>query len=259
MTKFFFLDNSILDSLHKVKYNVDKIQAFTKLNSILNLENFANLPELLKINNFLILDKNIVEFFEKEKTFSTLEKISNLLSSTNNNLGNKLNLFNIEEDASQKISAKTNKAQPLHTDYGLNKPKYVAMLCLHQSQIGGESVIVDSLKMANYFYTKYGSEIFENSSITYWRKQRTNTMSIFSGSLNDISTCFSPYAGKIQGNSFALNIFLEVNKYLQSKENQIFVKLKVGEILIMDNSKVFHSRTEFKSLSGRKMVRIWIY
>jgi Taurine catabolism dioxygenase TauD, TfdA family len=162
------------------------------------------------------------------------------------------------------IAAYSNSGQPLHTD-GLKNfyPSFILTAALCTSNYGGENILVSGVQVYNYFYSLFGNQILKDSNITYTRTLRNGEIDSFEKPIfefigedkiiNYVSTIVT-----ITGTDFAVELYQLVHDYIHSKNNQIQISLEVGEILIIKNSKILHSRNAFEPNSNRKYRSIWI-
>jgi hypothetical protein len=162
------------------------------------------------------------------------------------------------------IAAYSNSGQPLHTD-GLKHfcPSYILTAALCISKLGGENILVTANQVYDYFYSKFDKLILEDSIITYSRTLRNGTIDTFEKPIFELINSdkiinFVATIITISGSDFAINLYQQVHKYIQSKNNQIHIALEAGEILIIKNSKMLHSRNQFEPNSNRKYRSIWV-
>lgn len=161
--------------------------------------------------------------------------------------------------------ATTNQSHPPHTDgvYLDNPPKFVAMLCVSQSEIGGESIIIRGRDVYMHMLKAFGQSFFKSGiQFTLRRAEQESTHSIFQQSLDAMYLFYrDDKTAPIRIiNNYELLMFLEFQKFIINPTNQIVFKLKKNQILILNNFSVLHGRKEYLDVENkhkRCMYRLW--
>jgi|GEM_PF-6316465 hypothetical protein len=232
------------DEMHKYENNL--------LNGLHSIE-----KNQLNEAGFVVV-KSTTEVFNRATLFKLQTDLGSFIT---NHESSTDGVFTIQVEDGGRITAKKSVGQMLHTDNGLLEkvPKYVSLLCIRKAEYGGYSLLVDSTKMANFFYSRYGEKIYTDSLVHYYSKKAIYSKKVFDlDEQGGINTMFLPFCHHIETNSsFAGYLYLKVRKYLANPANHIIFKLHPNEILIFDNHSMIHSRTEFNPESKRQLLRLW--
>jgi Taurine catabolism dioxygenase TauD, TfdA family len=251
-----------------------EIKEFESVIYLINLQQITNNKILdcdLVSNNFLI---HFNKIFNELNFIILRTNPSNTLNIINQIIPNFLPInydprrvkTSLMKDNGDKVfSMYSNKSQLLQTDgASKNCPQIVIMGALEVSDYGGESVIVDVEKVYDYFFSKYGTQILDDSVLQIdsmiqnqnTKKHKVNLFEIENGIKKMYHITTIP---KVSGTSFAIKLYKEVIHFVQDSKNQIHFQLKKGEILILKNTQVLHARNEFESGSVRSLQRVWIF
>ena len=250
----------LLQDLNSTPYfsvlSINKIYPKTKKNLKINFLNFAKSLGRIRYQNF-----------KKDKIIEikpNLKKINELL------------------DAKTKIKSilryhQTNLGGSIHSDGPQHSipPKYIIMACEKNSLIGGETIIVDTKKIYNFLKSKK-PQVFKdlNRNIFFERRGfKFNNSNVFSKSIfsaknnNFVFRYLRDYIKKgyeIKKKKIPSNIskaFDYLDKLLVSKKFMKKIKLKRGDLILLNNHILAHGRTTFKiekNFDSRKLYRIWI-
>lgn len=168
-------------------------------------------------------------------------------------------LFKIEKTDFGKTTAKSNKAQPLHTDhsFGYGFPDIVVLYCHTASKEGGYTKLVKSSDIYSFIKTTK-PDLLEDTKLQYvTRHGEYSAESISTLKNGNLALYWSPFTKEVKGNPKSEELYRLINWYSQNPENQITYKLKPGEMIIIDNMAMLHARTEFPENDKRLLYRMW--
>lgn len=157
----------------------------------------------------------------------------------------------------------SNYAQPLHTDEGhaLIYPNYVLLHCIKQAEVGGDSIIVQFTPLYNEMSEMFGDKInflFDDKALKIYTQSGTIEKPLL---LNfgdqGVGVTFSPNLHKMTCSEVVFQMYDYIARYIHTKKNQVRFNLKPGQLLFLDNTKVFHGRTAFPRASERILYRYW--
>ena len=172
----------------------------------------------------------------------------------------------------------TNLGGSIHSDGPqLNMPpKYVLMTCLNQSSEGGESIIVNTKRIFQNLKNKKPeilkilkqNYLFERRGFHKEDKPLFLNKPIFSNNLKDLKFRYLKdyIISAYQLKNKVLNLkkrqaMRQLDRMLNKKKFQKKYKLKMGDMIIINNNILAHGRTGF-SINGKKnlreIVRIWL-
>ncbi len=265
------------------------------LQNYINQKNKKNLETLKKsfnklksdrLNNdkkYIILKKlgkNKKDLFKK---MLAIGKVSNLVaqnSKKNLIVEVKPNVNSIKKIGNKKNVKKilryhqTNLGGSIHTDGPqLNTPpKYILMACVNNSKRGGLSIILDSKKI--YDKIKKNHKLKNSLSQKFYFERRgfngkkTLLKKIFTVSKNTFIFRYlrdyidSAYAIlKKDLNPKELRLLNVIDNLMRDKKLHIRYKLMKGDVIILNNYRLAHGRTDFainKKNSQRNLLRMWL-
>ena len=163
----------------------------------------------------------------------------------------------------------------IHTDGPqLNlPPKILIMGCINNSDIGGDSLIVNAKKILehvkskkifnilnkNFYFERRGFK-FKNKNIFYKKifETKNNKLLLFRYLREYIETAYR--IKKIKINEDYINAFDYLDALLFKKEFTTKTKLNSGDVIIINNHLLAHGRTKFKihTSKPRSLIRVWI-
>lgn len=175
----------------------------------------------------------------------------------------------------------SNEGGSLHTDcpQWSKVPDYLALFCLNQSVIGGESKLISAIKIheiikqsdkktgSNFLKTLESNFHFDKRGEYAFNESPTTFAPIFSNNRNQFSFRFlDSYVEsghKIVEKPLSLDQYKAIRflKQLLKSEPLIFsYKLKKGQALFCNNKCVAHGRSSFEDTNDnkRKLMRYWI-
>jgi alpha-ketoglutarate-dependent taurine dioxygenase len=168
-------------------------------------------------------------------------------------------LFKIEKTDFGKTTAKSNKAQPLHTDhsFGYGFTDIVVLYCDTSSKEGGYTKLVKASDVYNFIKCT-NPDLLEDTKLQYiTRHGGYSAESISTLKNGNLALYWSPFTQEVKGNSKSEEVYRLINWYSQQPENQITYKLKPGELIIIDNMAMLHARSEFPETDKRTLYRMW--
>lgn len=171
-------------------------------------------------------------------------------------LGDIIHITDVKVNESTPALVTSARGLDFHTDH--SKADIIAWYCLKQSSEGGESVLVDSKKVLGAFSEdeiKLLSQIqlrehkmFEGDKDSYplLTKNKDGYKCYYSFWLVN-KNLQEPFCG-------ILKKFQEAIKMAEAKR----ILLKPKDVLLIDNGRIFHGRTEIKGDKDRFLKRFWI-
>lgn len=257
---------------------------FSNISNVINRDEYNSVSTNYRDNDFYVDDLNdvvtncgikkhvqqngFVIIQLARKYFENLDHIEHWLDIlfgpifTDKNPG-KLNYAKIQADSRGKFYINSNVTQPMHTDEGYtNKyPKYVALYCIKQSQIGGHSIIVQFDMIYRKLVERFGNlvdKLFDNSALTVVNvngvEQKPLLIRIEDGG---VGISYSPVLQKLICSQEVFSIFNYITSYVHDVANQTRLVLKAGQILLLDNRRILHGRTRFPINDDRVLYRYW--
>lgn len=167
-------------------------------------------------------------------------------------------LFRIE-NIDGKTTAKTNKAQPLHTDhsFGYGFPEIVLLHCIQPATQGGYTKLVKAETIYNQLNFTSHFDISDQLVIYSTQHGEYKARNIFTKENGKFGVYWSPFTQKVIGTEYSEKIYRLIHQISQDSKNQITYRLKQNEMLIIDNLSILHSRTEFSTNDNRLIQRLW--
>jgi len=237
------------------------------------IKNFEKKPNLLK-EKILKFSKNFKKIRKQNKKGSIILEIKpdtakiKSLKNKNKNIKTVLRYH------------QTNLGGSIHSDGPqLNTPpKYVIMACEHNSNKGGDSILVDTQKIfeylkknkkkilkiltENFFFERRG---FDYKNFNVFKKPiflKKGKKFIFRYLRDYIEKGFNLKNAKISKNQ--INAMNYLDSLLAKKEFSKIFKLGSGDLLILNNHILAHGRSTFQIIkkrngNSRKLYRIWLH
>ena len=170
-----------------------------------------------------------------------------------NGLGDVLLQTDVFPQANVRGDVSTDLPMDFHTDHP--GARWIAWHCIRQSSEGGESLLIDSLPLISRL-TKD-----ERASL---RNTRVRTHVVFPTDTpthpvltRDIDIAdriyFTPWLISDESNQPLLRL-----GELIAKEERISIRLKPGDLLVIDNTRMLHGRTAIRGDRERLLRRYWI-
>ena len=192
----------------------------------------------------------------KEEGFVYLKnKDENFLNEVLNHLGEIIMVTDVKINPKSRSLVTSTRALDFHTDH--HKANFIVWYCLRQTDEGGESIILDAEKVyqkltkeeqemlldINLYEHKVFPDDSESTPLVYYNGNGKRHFYYSFWLVNEID----------KGNK-ALIKFKEI---IEASE---FVKIQMNpnDILIVNNHRVFHGRTEIKGSKNRFLKRYWI-
>jgi alpha-ketoglutarate-dependent taurine dioxygenase len=245
--------------LIKLSY-LDKKNYFYVLSGIKSDANYIKKIKLIAKSLGTVIEQNA----KKEKFVKVTPKLK-LLSK-----------FNQEQQDTQLRYHQTNSGGSIHSDGPQlsTPPNYVFLACIKESENGGRSIVTycnkiyDQLKKnkPNTLKILKSKFLFERRGFNH--KPKIFSQPIFVFKKNNlrfrylreyIETAYKIRHIKMPAKKVeALN---KLDSYLENKLYQKKLKLKTGDIMILNNKFLAHGRTKFKinkNSSQRSLLRVWV-
>ena len=252
-----------VESFYKIwKSNEIGEEIFVDYNSILSNDGFKNFLKNLFTYGFLVI-KNC------ETNLNTVEKIANKIGYVRNSIFG--GLWNFESDENKADSAYTQEELRPHTDatYSNDAPGLQLLLCCDYDAKGGESIMVDGLKIAEIIKKEnqsmydllskinvkgnyIGDGVFLEAERPIFKLNQKNE--IIQVSFNNYDR--APFRFE---NDLTMKFYEAIKKFdliANDKEYQWRHVLKPGQLLIFNNWRILHGRGSFKGV--RKMSGCYI-
>lgn len=175
--------------------------------------------------------------------------------------------------------SKTNSETGFHTDSTSKDycPKMVGLLCLQNSEFGGESLLASAEKLWDHLNNNSPNLISELTKPTIrdvitrneddtQRSIENNAIPIFEKTSDGIRFRYMRYwierAHEKTGKNIPkdlMNAMDEIDRFFHDQRNVLEFKMNRGEMLFINNEKMAHNRKEFQdSEVQRVLVRTWI-
>lgn len=172
-----------------------------------------------------------------------------------------------ENGKKRRMQLNSNKAQPMHTDghFKAKSPTTIALFCQKQAEQGGYSKMVSSENIYNYLQKicpKVVPKLFNLEAIKYTRKRPGGGLYEYTKPLftqkedGSIAMAYNPIMYKITAEKDVEQALQLINYFTNNPNNQITYKLAENELLLLDNQKMLHGRSEFNQ-TLRKLARLW--
>jgi hypothetical protein len=162
-----------------------------------------------------------------------------------------------------KYFANSTYAQPMHTDEGHTSrfPRVATLFCAKQSSEGGDSILVPFEPLYESLKNKFAenlSLLFDDKAITVNNIYGVESKSILLQLPEDrVGITYSSIVQGLTCSASVYAMFDYITEYVHKPENQLRVKLKEGDLLILDNCRMLHARTKFKTTDQRTLYRMW--
>jgi hypothetical protein len=175
----------------------------------------------------------------------------------------KLTYAKVQAEKNSKFYINSNLTQPMHTDEGHTTqcPRYVALHCVQQSEIGGDSILVPFETLHKALLDQFGDMVkllYRKDAITVqnvYGEEKKPILLHFEESRSGIS--YSPVLQKMRSSHDVFELFDYMTKFAHDPNNQIRFKMKPDQILLIENCRVLHGRTAFSHHESRLLYRYW--
>ena len=243
------------------KQSINKAELEIKFDELEKNEGFKNLLQTIKTYGFSIINNCPTEM-------KTVEDIANKIGYVRNSIFG--DLWNFESNTEMADSAYTQEELRPHTDgtYNHDAPGLQLLLCCEYEAEGGESIMVDGFKIAKILRENHGTsynilseidipgryfgdgvELIAKRPVFKFRNKKLIQVSFNNYDRGD----FRLPNNKINDFYNAIRAF---DKLANAKEMQWRQILKPGQLLIFNNWRVLHGRSEFSG--KRKMSGCYI-
>ena len=243
------------------KQSINKAELEIKFDELEKNEGFKNLLQTIKTYGFSIINNCPTEM-------KTVEDIANKIGYVRNSIFG--DLWSFESNTEMADSAYTQEELRPHTDgtYNHDAPGLQLLLCCEYEAEGGESIMVDGFKIAKILRENHGTsynilseidipgryfgdgvELIAKRPVFNFRNKKLIQVSFNNYDRGD----FRLPNNKINDFYAAIRAF---DKLANAKEMQWRQILKPGQLLIFNNWRVLHGRSEFSG--KRKMSGCYI-
>ena len=243
------------------KQSINKAELEIKFDELEKNEGFKNLLQRIKTYGFSIINNCPTEM-------KTVEDIANKIGYVRNSIFG--DLWSFESNTEMADSAYTQEELRPHTDgtYNHDAPGLQLLLCCEYEAEGGESIMVDGFKIAKILRENHGTsynilseidipgryfgdgvELIAKRPVFKFRNKKLIQVSFNNYDRGD----FRLPNNKINDFYTAIRAF---DKLANAKEMQWRQILKPGQLLIFNNWRVLHGRSEFSG--KRKMSGCYI-
>ena len=243
------------------KQSINKAKLEIKFDELEKNEGFKNLLQTIKTYGFSIINNCPTEM-------KTVEDIANKIGYVRNSIFG--DLWSFESNTEMADSAYTQEELRPHTDgtYNHDAPGLQLLLCCEYEAEGGESIMVDGFKIAKILRENHGTsynilseidipgryfgdgvELIAKRPVFKFRNKKLIQVSFNNYDRGD----FRLPNNKINDFYTAIRAF---DKLANAKEMQWRQILKPGQLLIFNNWRVLHGRSEFSG--KRKMSGCYI-
>jgi len=202
-------------------------------------QHINNIPKELFDNGFLHL------------TGQTEEQLNDLI----NSLGQVIFITDVIVKPESKGLVTSARGLDFHTDH--HKAKYIVWYCYKQTDLGGDSILIDAEKIYQQLSEEYKQqlktiELFEHK--------------IFPGDKDNYPLVTTDENGKrkfyysfwlVKDEDKQNPAMLEFQRLIKQAE-PVKIRLKERDILVVDNHRVFHGRTPIEGSKDRFLKRFWL-
>ena len=173
------------------------------------------------------------------------------------NLGKVIHVTNVKVKPESKSLVTSSDALDFHTDH--HKANWILWHCIEQTDIGGESILVDAVAVYDKLDTKnrdilsrimlFEHKVFDDDESEYPLIQEEN------GRLRFYYSFWLADKNLSTVQKDALKAFRDaiVN------EVPVTIRLDRGDVLIVDNHRMLHGRREIKGHQKRFLKRFWVH
>jgi hypothetical protein len=167
----------------------------------------------------------------------------------------------IEYQKGSKYFANSHLSQTIHSDdaHTENPPDMITLYCEKQSEEGGVSTISLFTDLYKNVFVPNLCEIenlLKDDCLTlHGTKGKFRRPLLYRRGQYHFG-CFLPsILYSMECSELVFEIFDKVMKFVHNPKNQIRLKLRPGQLLLLDNSRAYHGRTAFPQESERKVIR----
>ena len=243
------------------KQSINKAELEIKFDELEKNEGFKNLLQTIKTYGFSIINNCPTEM-------KTVEDIANKIGYVRNSIFG--DLWSFESNTEMADSAYTQEELRPHTDgtYNHDAPGLQLLLCCEYEAEGGESIMVDGFKIAKILRENHGTSYNILSEIDIPGRYFGDGVELIAkrpvfkfSNKKLIQVSFNNYdRGDFRLPNNKINDFYAAirafDKLANAKEMQWRQILKPGQLLIFNNWRVLHGRSEFSG--KRKMSGCYI-
>jgi hypothetical protein len=257
--------SKISELVNSELYNSANFDSYIKKTYIgtINEEHvFSQLRSDLKAEGFAIAKIKASQKYGPELIGEWLEKLLAASPLVDKNPG-ELSYAKIQVEESSRHYVTSNLSQPLHTDQGHTTqcPRYVALYCFSQATSGGYSIVVQFEELYKQLINQFGDLVdllFIKDAVTVQNMFRELSKPILI-KLEDgkVGISYSPVLQKMYCSDQIFQLFDFITSYVHNPINQIRLKLKENQILLLDNCLCLHGRTGFSNNGARLLYRYW--
>lgn len=168
--------------------------------------------------------------------------------------GNSIFRTLIKENPNSTRLLSTNSYVDFHTDH--IKAKFIAWQCQSQSAFGGESLLIDGLRIIKNASLEY-LDALQNISVKSHRLFYDDKPEYPLFDFGQERIYYAPFLCYLPIELRAKEALEWFQKEI-TKAPQIEIKLSEGDWLIIDNHKMLHARRGFEARSNRLLTRYWL-
>ncbi|PSB02098.1 TauD/TfdA family dioxygenase [Merismopedia glauca] len=158
----------------------------------------------------------------------------------------------------------TSQELTLHTDGTFERQsiRIIALQSVIAANKGGLSILVDGKDVYQHIAKinpKQLPILFEPDVLTVTRDRQTASKPIFSFNKNgELQIAFRcDQTAQITVKPEAVEVFVQIKQFVENPAHQLRFKLEPHQILILDNTRMLHGRTEFDESEPRFLNRLW--
>ena len=195
----------------------------------------------------VLLDKGFIFLSQQSE-----KEVAGILES----LGEVIHVTDVKINPQSRALVTSPKALDFHTDH--HKARWVLLHCLEQTDVGGESIIVDAARV----YNKLGDDnrralteiiLFEHD-VFGSGKDSHPLVEKENGTLRFYYSFWMADDNMPAHQKSAFMAFREA----VAEEESVKLKLQKGDVLVVDNHRMLHGRCAIKGSQDRFLKRFWI-
>lgn len=163
----------------------------------------------------------------------------------------------IETIADSRALVRSRRALPPHTDH--HRARWIVWICIQQAAVGGESLVIDGLQVVQNLAPDHRNaltEVFlhEHSVFTGDMERQPMLTADPHGQMRLYYSYWLADPAMPAPERAAFDAFTEAVCVAPQHRS----RLLPGDILLIDNHRTLHGRTEIRSDAHRRLTRYWI-
>lgn len=205
---------------------------------------FPNLKLIIMLKK--LLDNGFLHLTNQSE-----EQLNELL----NSLGQVISTTDVVVKPNGKGMVSSANGLDFHTDH--HKAKYVVWYCHKQTDLGGDSILVDAEKIYQQLTDKHKEQLKEIELFEHKVFSDDKESYLFVATDESGNRKFY-YSFWLVKNADKQNPAMLEFQYLLKQSESVKLNLKDKDILVVDNHRIFHGRTAIEGSKDRFLKRFWL-